>query len=193
MGALDAGNAGIQGRVEALEREVQDLRRQLEAQRVPDRVSLICFSGDWDRLFAALTIASGALAMGQEVHLFFTFWAVTALRKEGGEASPDKALSQSMLGSMLPVGPRGARLSKMHFFGLGKVMMKRLMKKHGVEDIDALMKEVRELGGQFHLCETSSGLFGLGPGELVDGESLDRCGVATFLSLAFRSRLVLFV
>ncbi len=183
----------LEQRLQALEGEVASLRKELADKTPSNMVSLICFSGDWDRLFAGLTIASGALAMGQEVHLFFTFWAVSALRLKGKSCSDGKELSQSMLGSMLPEGPAGARLSKMHFMGLGKMMMRRLMKKNGIEDIDALMKEVRELGAHFHLCETSSGLFGLKVEELEDGDSLDRCGVATFLGLALKSRLVLFI
>jgi len=180
-------------RLAALEAEVVRLRLEV-AEKHPDKqVSLILFSGEWDRLFAGLTIASGALAMGYEVHLFFTFWAVSALRQKGQSSSDGKEFSQSMLGSMLPEGPAGAKLSHLNFMGLGKVMMRRLMKKHGVMDIDLLLKEVKELGAHLHLCETSSGLFGLQSSELADGEALDKCGVATFLSLAFKSRMVLFI
>ena len=78
---------GLEERVAALEEELGTLKGLVEKEKRDDLVSLICFSGEWDRLFAALTIAAGALAMGQKVHLFFTFWAVSALRK-GGRADP---------------------------------------------------------------------------------------------------------
>jgi len=182
---------------EALEERIQALEEQLEEIRKhqrDDMVSVICFSAEWDRLFAAFTIASGALAMGQEVHIFFTFWSVPVLREAGlVTAVQETDVSQTMLVKMLPGALSKARLSRFNFLGLGKVMLRRLMKKRGVEDIDALMREVRELGAHLHLCDTSSGLFGLSCTELTEGEPMDRCGVATFLNYALRSKTVLFI
>ena len=67
-------------RLRALEQELETLKSQLQPQKQENQASIICFSGEWDRLFASLTIAVGSLAMGMEVHLFFTFWAASALR-----------------------------------------------------------------------------------------------------------------
>ena len=183
----------LQLRLDELETEVRTLRAQLERQSQEDKVSIICFSGEWDRLFAALSIASGALAMGMEAHLFFTFWAVNALRCDSRANGNGKSFLQSMFGRMRPCGPGRAPLSKFNFGGLGKVLMRRIMRDEGVEDIDVLFEEVKELGGQIHLCDTTSELFGLTCHELDAGENLDQCGVATFLSLALKSRVVLFI
>jgi len=189
--ALDA----IERRLAEVEAGLRTLSERLEARLPPERVCLICFSGDWDRLFAALTIAHGALALGQEVHLFFTFWGVSALRAEGDDEceGPPQSLLQRLMHRMLPKGPLGTRLSRMHFWGLGRTMMQRLMRQHGVDDVDVLLREVRELGGKVHLCETSALLLGIRKEDLAQPEDIDRCGVATFMSLALRSRLVLFV
>lgn len=185
----------VEQRISTVERQLEDLANRIEARLPANRVCLICFSGDWDRLFAALTIAHGALALGQEVHLFFTFWGVSALRSEGDEEceGPPPDLPRRLLQRMLPRGPLGTRLSRMHFLGLGRSMMKRLMRQHGVDDVDVLLREVRELGGKVHLCETSALLLGIRKEELVHHETIDRCGIATFMNLALRSRLVLFV
>ena len=179
-------------RLEALERQVQDLQRQIRDCYRENMVSIICFSGEWDRLFAALSIASGSLAMGMEVHLFFTFWASSCLRAIGRLDGSNKTMLQKMFGRMLPCGPGRTRLSKYHFGGLGKYLMRRIMKKQGVEDIDSLFDEVKELGAHLHLCDTTAELFGLQCQELVDGE-INHCGVATFLSLAQKSKTVLFI
>ena len=181
-------------RIAALEARIAELERRSGASEGSEMVSIICFSGEWDRLFAALTIACGALAMAKEVHIFFTFWGVSALRdatRKDPESKRDFA--QNMLGSMLPAGASEAHLSKMHFMGLGQAMLKRLMKKHNVDDIDVLLEEVKELGGHLHVCDTSTELFGLTCAELKDGEEMNRCGVATFLDYAFKSRVVLFI
>ena len=195
MVTLDLDNTAsttLETRLGALEQEVKRLESQL-LQDQKNQMSIICFSGEWDRLFATLTIAVGALAMGMEVHLFFTFWAVSALRAEGRTNGNGKSFLQSMFGRMLPIGPARAPLSKFNYGGLGKLLMKRVMKQEGVEDIDALFQEAKDLGAHFHLCETTAGLFGLECSELNIGESVDQCGVATFLYYAHRSKQVLFI
>jgi peroxiredoxin family protein len=180
-------------RVQALEAEIARLNDKLQTRLQGNRVSIICFSGEWDKLFAALTIASGALAMGKEVHLFFTFWGINALRSKSSTNGHKKPFPQSMLSRILPSGPGNARLSRLNFWGFGKVMMKQVMKKTGIEDIDVLFQEVENLGAHFHICETTAELFGLRCTELTDLKNMDQCGVATFLSYAQKSQIVLFI
>ena len=45
----------------------------------------------------AFTIANGALAMGKEVHMFFTFWGINILRKSGPVVAK-KNLIEKMFG-----------------------------------------------------------------------------------------------
>lgn len=182
-----------EARLDALAEEVKALRRQIEVREKENQVSLVCFSGEWDRLFAALTIAAGALAMGTEVHLFFTFWAVSALRDTDKMHSNGKSFLQSMFNRMLPSGLDRARLSRFNFCGLGKLMMRCVMKQQGVDDLNVLFDEVRDLGAHFHLCDTTAELFGLRRQELSVGDEVDQCGVATFLSRALKSKTVLFI
>ncbi|MFH0803083.1 MAG: DsrE/DsrF/DrsH-like family protein [bacterium] len=180
-------------RLHNLENQVSLLKSELEAQREKKSVSIVCFSGEWDRLFAAFSIANGALSMGCEVHMFFTFWAVCALRKAGHFKPAGKSFTQKLLGRMLPCGAKNVPLSKMNFGGMGKAMLQKLMKEKGVDNLDDLLAQARELGAHFYLCDTSFELFGLNCQELVDGEKLERCGVATFLSYAMRSKVSLFI
>ena len=46
-----------------------------------ERFSIVLFSGTVDKIMAAVTLVSGAAAMGKEVNLFLTFWGVVAFRK----------------------------------------------------------------------------------------------------------------
>ena len=57
-----------ESRLKKLESELENLRKQINDQKPDDKVCIICFSGEWDRLFAALSIASTSLALGKEVH-----------------------------------------------------------------------------------------------------------------------------
>jgi len=191
--ATEIAETGVESRLRELETEVARLRGAARQTAQEDTVSIVCFSGDWDRLFAAFIIANGALALGQEVHMFFTFWGATAVRRAEGASNRSKSWIQRMLGWMLPRNVAGAPLSKMHFGGLGKVMMGKLMREKGVDDLPSMVRQARELGAVFHCCDTSLSLFGWGSDELVDGENADWCGVSTFLSLALKSKIVLFI
>ena len=73
-----------------LEQSIKDLQQQ-------DSISIVCVSGEWDKLFAAFTIANGALSLGREVNMFFTFWGATAMRDKNGKSSKRKNLSQKLL------------------------------------------------------------------------------------------------
>ena len=51
--------------------------------------TIILFSGDFDRVMAALIIANGAAAMGDDVTIFCTFWGLNILRKTGEGRTSD--------------------------------------------------------------------------------------------------------
>ncbi len=52
------------------------------AEEKKKKLSMIVFSGDMDKLFAAFTLATGAAAIGMDVVMFFTFWGLRALKKK---------------------------------------------------------------------------------------------------------------
>lgn len=188
--AREGETADLQRRVEALEARLAALPSGPPAAQ---SLSIICFSGEWDRLFAAFTIANGALALGQDVHLFFTFWGSTALRKKSLWSNLRRNWMQNLLGQFLPPNLEAVPLSKMHFGGLGKWMMKWLMKQKGVEDLPEMMATARELGAHFYCCDTSMELFGWSREDLIDGLPAKWCGVSTFLATALKGKVTLFV
>ena len=183
----------LEQRLNALENSIKSLQGSQKEEQKANKVCIICFSGEWDRLFAVLSIAGGSLAMGMEVNLFFTFWAVSALRNGKSHSSNGRSLLQGMFAKMLPAGFDGAQLSKFNFGGLGKVMLKRVMKSKGLDDVDTLFQEVIDMGVNIYLCDNTSEIFGLDSNELQVGEEMKRCGVATFLAEATQSKVVLFI
>lgn len=46
-----------------------------------DKTTIIVQSGDMDKLYSALIVSNGSLAMGMEVSLYFTFWGLLRLKK----------------------------------------------------------------------------------------------------------------
>jgi peroxiredoxin family protein len=182
-----------EARLARLEEDLSALKSKTAEDASDNSVSIVCFSGEWDKLFAAFTIANGALALGQEVHMFFTFWGATALRNAEAAATKRNSILQRLIGWVLPRHVGQAPLSKMNAGGLGKVMLGKLMRDNGVGSLQELVDQARGLGARFHCCETSLRLFGWGNGDLIEAAQSQWCGVSTFLSLAYKSRVTLFI
>jgi peroxiredoxin family protein len=137
-----------------------------------EKATIIVHSGDMDKVYSALIIGSGALAMGMEVSLYFTFWGLQRLQKGGLEKGP---------------------LSKMHMLGLGKWMIKRRMKKANVATLDRLMRDFRELGGKVIACEMTMEIMGVRREDLRE-DLIDEYGaVGTYIREARESRITLFI
>ena len=178
--------------VDVLAERLAALEARVDAVEPEDATSIVCFSGEWDRLIAAFVIANGAAAMGQTVHLFLTFWGAAALRDADAPAG-DRSLLERLIGRMVPAGPRKARLSRMHWFGFGKRFFEWRMRRKGVPQLQELMTEAIDLGVHVHLCEMSADLLGLRLDDFKNHGDVDHCGVATFLRDASRGRLAMFI
>src|SRR5262245_14707112 len=117
-------------RVQALEEKLAELEKRLayvEGQVPEDKVSLIVFSGSLDRVLPAFIIATGAAAMGQQVSMFFTFWGLSALKKDTELSG--KTLPQKMMALMTPGSSKGLPVSNLNFFGVGAKMLRSMMKQ----------------------------------------------------------------
>ena len=153
--------------------------------------TFVVFSGDLDRVMAAFVLANGALAMGDEVTLFFTFWGLSAIRKEQAVATTGKGLLDRMFGWMLPRGLSRLTLSKMHMAGMGTAMMRHVMAQKHVDTPQQLLANARRQGLKLVACSMSMDVMGLRQEELLDGVEIG--GAATFLAEADQSNVTLFV
>jgi peroxiredoxin family protein len=180
--------------VDDLARQVEELKRQVENIKpgADDRVSIIMFSGDLDKVLAAFIIATGAVAMGMEAVMFFTFWGTPVLRDPKKKAG-GKDFMGKMFGFMLPKGRNAIKLSKMNMAGMGTSMMKSLMKKKNVASLDEMLNMAAELGVKIYICEMTMSLMGFKKEEFIDYPNLEYVGVATFLEQAKNSKIQLFI
>jgi peroxiredoxin family protein len=155
-------------------------------------LSMIVFSGDLDKVLAAFIIANGAAAMDMPVHMFFTFWGINVLRRDGPvELKEKKTTIEKMFGGMMPKGPSKLKLSNMNMAGLGTTLMKREMAKKNVFDLPKLIHEAQEAGVHIIICTMSMDVMGLKKEEFID--RVDFGGVASFISAADESSITLFV
>jgi len=178
-----------------VERQTAKLRQELEAlvaDRAPqDKASFVVFSGDLDRLLAALAIATGAAASGLETTMFFTFWGLAALKQKGAGAKGKRTLKQKMFAMMTPASTEGMGVSRMNYFGAGARMLRSMMDDAGVDSVEKLLALARELGVKLVACTMSMDVMGVAKEQLVDGVELG--GAATFLGEASRSKVSLFI
>ena len=137
-----------------------------------DKTTIVLHSGDMDKVYSAFIIANGALAMGMEASIFFTFWGLQRLKKGGLE--------------------KGS-LSKMNMLGLGKWMVRQKMKKARVASLDKLLNDFRELGGKILACDMTMEIMGIKREDLRDDVVSDYCGVGTYIQEARESAVTLFI
>jgi len=136
------------------------------------RATIVLHSGDLDKVYSALIIGNGALAMGMEATIYFTFWGLQRLQKGGLEKGP---------------------LSKMNLFGLGRWMIRRRMKAANVASLEKLMTDFKELGGKVIACEMTMEIMGLRRESLRE-DWIDEYGaVGTYIKDARESAITLFI
>jgi len=177
-----------------IEKQISELQKKVGMLEMgpKDQVSMVIFSGEMDKILAAMIIATGAAAYDMKVKLFFTFWAISALRdpKKNGEG---KNFMEKMFGMMLPKGSGKVKLSNMNMGGIGTAMIKGIMKKHKVASLEEMFTTAGELGVEINICEMSMNLMGFKKEELIDFPNITICGVGTFLSDAQESKIQLFI
>lgn len=137
-----------------------------------DKATIIVHSGDMDKIYIALIIGNGALAMGMEASLFFTFWGLQRLRKGGLEKGP---------------------LSRMNLLGLGRWIMNRRIKKTKVAPLKELLKNYKDLGGKIIACETTMEIMGIKRADLVEDVIDNYAGVVIYIKEARESTINLFI
>jgi peroxiredoxin family protein len=137
-----------------------------------NKAAIIVHSGDMDKVYSALILGNGALSMGMEASLFFTFWGLQRLKRGGLEKGP---------------------LSKMNMLGLGKWMIKRKMKQAKVASLEKLIQDFKELGGKILACDMTMDIMGVKREDLRDDLISDYCGVGTYMDEAKDATVTLFI
>ncbi len=130
-----------------------------------EKATIIVHSGDMDKIFSAFIIANGALSMGMEVSLYFTFWGLQILQKEvekGSQSEMDMSLE-------------------------------KMMKKANVVSLEKLMMDFKELDGKIIACEMTMDVMGIKKEDLRE-DLIDEYGaVGTYINEARNSKITLFI
>jgi peroxiredoxin family protein len=146
------------------------------------KLSIIAFSGDFDKLTAVFTLATGAAAVGYEVNLFFTFWGLDAIKIKKGRSPVGKGFLPKMFGIMMG-GLKAVPVSRLNFLGLSPKIFRYMMRKKNVATLEELVDAAKELGINFYACEMAIRILGLEKSDFIP-EVKEVLGVASFLKLS---------
>jgi peroxiredoxin family protein len=154
-------------------------------------ILLIDYSGDLEKVWATMILASTSAAMGVKTRVFVTFWGLQAFVKDSKRVT-GKNLMQKMLAVMQRPGVSHRKLSKMNFLGMGPWMMGKLAEQNGVASPKELLEVAQALGVEFIPCQMTMDMFGLKPEDMIDGMS-EPVGAATVIGLMTENSVPLFI
>jgi peroxiredoxin family protein len=172
--------------------EAQEATEQILAELEPDDDKLVIFawSGELDKMWPTLILATTGAAMGMEVTVFFTFWGLFPLVKNDVRITGENWM-QKMMSVMNRGGTDHLKLSKYHFMGAGKAMMMKLADDHKVASPTELLEMAQDMGVKLIPCQMTMDLLGLSREDLIDG--LGEPAGATTALLEAKHAVTLFI
>ena len=161
------------------------------AEEKDRKLVIFAWSGDLDRVWPTLILATSGAAMGMQTTVFFTFWGLRVLQKN------DKRMTgQNWMQKGESIVDRGGtdhlKLGKIHFAGAGTTMIKMLAKQYNVASPTELMEMAKDLGVNLFPCQMTMDLYGLTKDDFIDGLQTP-LGAASFIDMAADSDITLFI
>ena len=141
----------------------------------PDKLSIVVFSGAFDRIHYALVMAAAAVASNTPVTLLFTMWAGRALEQPAANGTP--------AWHRLPVSEGGQTAAEMD----------AQFKARGVADFEQLLEACVALGVTVMVCEMGLKALGMDPDALRPDVPVAKGGVVTFLADASKTGGMMFI
>jgi peroxiredoxin family protein len=162
-----------------------------EGEKKPRELVIICYSGDLEKTWASLILASTAAASGTPTKMFLTFWGLQTFVKDEVRVT-GRNWMQKMLSVMQRPGISHRKLSKMNFMGMGPWMMSTLAKQYGVAKPKELLEAAMALGVELMPCQMTMDMFGLKREDMIDGMG-EPVGAATVIELLANGAAPLFI
>jgi peroxiredoxin family protein len=151
-----------------------------------ESMTIVCWSGELDKVWPQYILATTGAAYGMQVTMFCTFWGLFSLKRPEVKITGDSWMTR-MMGAMT-----NERLSHLNFGGVGPRMMRSIAKQHKVSPPEELIEVARELGVRLAPCQMTMDLMGLRREDLIDGIE-DPLGAAAAMSAMQRSKINLFI
>ena len=140
------------------------------------RLILVVSKGTIDMIYTALVLATTAPAMGMSVDIYFTFWGLKVLTKDGVNSV-----------KIAPVGNPGMPMPNIVGVIPGMTKIASTMMKSKIEkfwpDIYEMIKMAKDSGVKLHACSPTMGFMDVKEEDLIP-EVDDIVGASAFLSWA---------
>jgi len=162
-----------------------------EGEVKPRDFLIIAYSGDLEKVWAQMILASTAAAMGVKTRIFVTFWGLPTFVKPGVRITGENWMQKMMSGMKRP-GIAHRKLSTMNFLGMGPWMMRKLAKRYGVSSPAELLEVAQMLGVEIMPCQMTMDMFGLKREDMIDGLG-EPVGAATVIGLLSEGSSALFI
>jgi peroxiredoxin family protein len=164
---------------------------EAEAAAPPKDILIIDYSGDLEKVWATMILASTSAAMGVKTRVFVTFWGLQVFVRDDVRITGENWM-QKMLSAMQRPGVSHRKLSKMNFLGMGPWMMRKLAKQYNVASPKELLEAAQELGVEFIPCQMTMDMFGLKREDMIDGMG-EPVGAATVIGMMTENSVPLFI
>jgi peroxiredoxin family protein len=162
-----------------------------EHEAKPRDILIIDYSGELEKTWATMILASTAGAMGAKTRVFVTFWGLQTFVKDDRRITGQNWM-QRMMSFMQRPGVSHRKLSKMNFLGMGPWMMRKLAKQYNVASPKELLEAAQLMGVEFIPCQMTMDMFGLTRDDLIDGMA-EPVGAATVIGLMQEGAAPLFI
>ena len=183
----------LPGRIEAKLKEIEE-------SKTPS-LSIIATKGTLDWAYPPFILGSTAAALGWDVQIFFTFYGLNLLKKDISDLKVSP-LGNPGMPMKMPFGPDWFKSINWNipniiqgnipgFESMATTLMKQTIRNNGVATIEELRGLSLEADVKFIACQMTVELFGFSHDDFIDG--LDYAGAATFLPVAQKSDVCLFM
>ncbi len=127
------------------------------------KISFVCSKGSLDMAYPGLIMASGALELGIETHIFFTFWGMDMINKKtmgNLKFSPVGNPATHMPAALAPIP--GMTTMATH-------QMRKQLEDLDIPDIPTFLEHLQDMGCHLWACKMSVDMFGLTEDDMIDG------------------------
>ncbi len=157
----------------------------------PEKMVLIAASGDLDKAWPVMILATTGAAYGMDVTVFFTFWGLGILKRHDVGVTGDD-WRQRLMSAFKKGSPESLGLSTMNFGGLGAKMMKDLADEKKVASVQELLELAQDMGVKLWPCQMTMDLMGIDRSEMIPGLD-DPKGAGSAISLMKEASISLFI
>ena len=154
------------------------------------KLVIVAWSGDLDKVWPQMILATTGAAMGMQTTIFFTFWGLFSLVKDDARITGENWM-QKMVAMMDRPWIDHLELGQMNFAGAGPATMKHLAKEHDVASPGELLEMAKGLGVRLVPCQMTMDLLGLKRGDMIDG--LDEPAGAAAMLLEAQDAVTMFI